>query len=66
MKNTHKTLRIILDAATTAQAPLPATSTVYQLMTSMKATGRGNLDISALITVLEDISDFEADEMQAE
>jgi 2-hydroxy-3-oxopropionate reductase len=66
MSNAHKTLRIILDAATQAQVPLPATSTVYQLMMSMKATGRENLDISALITVLEDISDFEADGLREE
>ncbi len=60
LSNAHKTLRIILDMASQADLPLPAGSTVYQLMTSMKATGKGNLDMSALITVLEDMADFEA------
>ena len=66
LRNAHKTLRIILEMASQAELPLPAASAVYQFMTSMKATGKENLDMSALVTVLEDMADFEADALTDE
>jgi 2-hydroxy-3-oxopropionate reductase len=52
----HKDLGLILDAARRHGASLPLTALVSQLFTQLVATGRGELDHSALLTVIEDAS----------
>ena len=56
----HKDLGIVMEAGQTYQTPLPLTSTVRELYGSMLATGRGNLDTSAIFTVIEDLANFKA------
>ncbi len=51
-----KDLDIVLDAGKTYQVALPVTGTVRELYTAMLAAGRGELDTSALVTVLEDLA----------
>lgn len=48
-----KDLRIILDAARTYGAPLPAASLVHELYGALLAGGQGDLDHAALVTVIE-------------
>jgi 3-hydroxyisobutyrate dehydrogenase-like beta-hydroxyacid dehydrogenase len=50
----EKDLNIVLDAGKTFQAALPVTGTVRGLYTAMLAAGRGEMDTSAVVTVLED------------
>ena len=52
----YKDLNIVLDAGKTYQVPLPVTGTVRELYTAMMAAGRGELDTSAVVTVLEDLA----------
>lgn len=52
----HKDLQIALDAATDARVTVPMTSTVAQLFAALRATGRGDLDHSAVVTIIEDLS----------
>jgi 2-hydroxy-3-oxopropionate reductase len=51
-----KDLRIALDLARETGVVLPATAQVEQLMVAMHVAGRGDLDHSGLITVLEDLA----------
>jgi 2-hydroxy-3-oxopropionate reductase len=50
---TYKDLKIALAAADEAQVPLPFTALVQQAYGSLRATGSGGLDHSALLTVFE-------------
>ncbi|GAB4530476.1 MAG: NAD(P)-dependent oxidoreductase [Anaerolineae bacterium] len=52
----YKDLNIVLDAGKTYHVPLPITGTVRELYTAMLAAGRGELDTSAVVTVLEDLA----------
>lgn len=52
----YKDLNIILDAGKTYQVSLPVTGAVRELYTAMLAAGRGELDNSAIVTVLEDLA----------
>jgi 2-hydroxy-3-oxopropionate reductase len=52
----YKDLNIVLDAGKTYQVALPVTGTVRELYTAMLAAGRGDLDTSAVVTVLEDLA----------
>ncbi len=52
----YKDLNIILDAGKTYQVALPVTGAVRELYTAMLAAGRGELDNSAIVTVLEDLA----------
>jgi 2-hydroxy-3-oxopropionate reductase len=52
----YKDLNIILDAGKTYQVSLPVSGTVRELYTAMMAAGRGELDNSAIVTVLEDLA----------
>lgn len=52
----YKDLNIVLDTGRAEQVPLPVTSTVRELYTAMMAAGRGELDNSAVVTVLEDLA----------
>jgi 3-hydroxyisobutyrate dehydrogenase-like beta-hydroxyacid dehydrogenase len=49
-----------MGAGKTDQVPLPITSTVPELYSSMLTTGRGDLDTSAIFTVVEDLANFKA------
>jgi 2-hydroxy-3-oxopropionate reductase len=51
-----KDLRNALDLAREAGVVLPATATVEQLMQRLRIAGRGDLDHSGLITVLEELA----------
>ncbi len=51
-----KDLRNALDLARETGVVLPATAQVEQLMVAMKVAGRGDLDHSGLITVVEDLA----------
>lgn len=51
-----KDLKNAMELARANAVPLPAASQVEQLMRSMLASGRGELDHSALITVLQDLA----------
>jgi len=55
----YKDLNIILDAGKTYQVALPVTGIVRELYTAMMAAGRGDLDTSAVVTVLEDLARVE-------
>jgi 2-hydroxy-3-oxopropionate reductase len=48
-----KDLKIVIDTGRTFQVPLPLTATVHQLYEAMVSMGNGELDNSAVITVLE-------------
>jgi 2-hydroxy-3-oxopropionate reductase len=52
----YKDLNIVLDAGKTFQVPLPISGTARELYTAMLAAGRGDLDNSAVVTVLEDLA----------
>ena len=52
----HKDLAIVLDTARTYGAPTPATAVNQQLYLSMLQLGMGELDNSAVIGVLEELS----------
>lgn len=52
----YKDLNIALDAGRVYGAALPATALVHQLYGAMMARGDGELDHSALVTLLEDLA----------
>jgi 2-hydroxy-3-oxopropionate reductase len=52
----YKDLNIVLDAGKTYQVALPVSGAVRELYTAMLAAGRGELDNSAIVTVLEDLA----------
>ncbi len=54
----HKDLGIVMEASQAYQVPLPITSTVQGLYRSMLAAERGDLDTSAIFTVIEDLANF--------
>jgi 2-hydroxy-3-oxopropionate reductase len=56
----YKDLNIIMETAKDLNVPLPATALTQQLFSSLVATGRGDLDHSAIITVLEDLAKIQA------
>lgn len=55
-----KDLGIIMKTGLEVGVPLPVTATVQQLFATMLAAGRGDLDHTGLITVLEDMAQHEA------
>jgi 2-hydroxy-3-oxopropionate reductase len=55
-----KDLNIIMKTATDFNVPLPATGVVHSLFNALVALGRGDLDHSAVITVLEDLAGVRA------
>lgn len=52
----HKDLGIALAAARDTGVAVPITAVVAQLLVALRAAGRGDLDHSALLTVIEDLS----------
>ena len=55
----HKDLRIALDAGAENDVALPLTSIVQQMFEILRAHGRGDLDHSALLSVVEEWANFE-------
>jgi 2-hydroxy-3-oxopropionate reductase len=53
-----KDLKIVVDTGRTYQSPLPLTAVAHQLYEAMLAMGNGDLDNSAIITVLEALADI--------
>ena len=56
----YKDLNIIMQASRDFQVPLPVSAVVHQLFNALLAAGRGELDHSAIITVLEDLAGCQA------
>ena len=56
----YKDLNIIMETARELHVPLPATALAHELFTALLAAGRGDLDHSAVITVLEDLAGVKA------
>lgn len=55
-----KDLNIIMKTATDFGVPLPVTSVIHSLYNAMVSLGRGDLDHSGLITIIEDLAGVEA------
>lgn len=55
----EKDLKIALAAGSEYGVPLAATAVVAQMMTALKATGRGDLDHAALVTLIEELAGTE-------
>jgi 2-hydroxy-3-oxopropionate reductase len=51
-----KDLGLIMESARALGVPLPATAVVQELFSAMRAKGRGDLDHSGIITLLEDLA----------
>ncbi len=56
----YKDLNIIMDTAREYQVPLPATAVAHELFTALMATGRGELDHSAVLNIIEDMAGIKA------
>ncbi|MDH7486194.1 MAG: 2-hydroxy-3-oxopropionate reductase [Anaerolineae bacterium] len=56
----YKDLNIIMETAKELLVPLPATAVAHELFSALLAAGRGDLDHSAVITVLEDLAGVQA------
>jgi 2-hydroxy-3-oxopropionate reductase len=51
-----KDLGLIMEAGRALNVPLPTTALVQELFTALRVKGRGGLDHSAVITILEDLA----------
>jgi 2-hydroxy-3-oxopropionate reductase len=56
----YKDLNIIMATARDLRVPLPATAIAHELFSALLAAGRGDLDHSAIITILEDLAGVQA------
>jgi len=56
----YKDLNIIMDTAKSLNVPLPATAVAHELFCALLASGRGDLDHSAVINIIEDLAKVEA------
>ena len=56
----YKDLNIIMETAKNLSVPLPATAVAHELFTALIASGRGDLDHSAVINIIEDLAKIEA------
>jgi len=56
----YKDLNIIMDTAKSLNVPLPATAVAHELFSALLASGRGDLDHSAVINIIEDLAKVEA------
>lgn len=52
----YKDLGLIMEAARALQVPLPTTAVVQELFSALRAKGRGGLDHSAVITLIQDLA----------
>ena len=55
-----KDLNIIMETARELNVPLPATAIAHTLFNAMIASGRGDLDHSAVINIIEDLAEVQA------
>lgn len=55
----YKDLGLIMEAGRALGVPLPTTALVEELFTALRARGRGGLDHSGVITLLEDLAGVE-------
>ena len=55
-----KDLNIIMETAKDLNVPLPASAVAHELFTALVASGRGDLDHSAVINILEDLAKVQA------
>jgi 2-hydroxy-3-oxopropionate reductase len=55
----YKDLNIIRETGRAYNVPLPAAALAHELFSSMVAKGRGDLDHSGVITILEDLAEVE-------
>lgn len=55
-----KDLGLIMDSARALGVPLPATAVVQELFSALRVKGRGGLDHSGVITLLEDLAGLSA------
>ena len=56
----YKDLNIVMETAKKLNVPLPATAIAHELFASLMATGRGELDHSAIINIIEDLAKVQA------
>lgn len=56
----YKDLGLIMESARALGVPLPATAVVQELFSALRVKGRGQLDHSAVITLLEDLAGVSA------
>jgi 2-hydroxy-3-oxopropionate reductase len=56
----YKDLGLIMEAARALQVPLPTTAIVQELFAALRSKGRGGLDHSAVITLIEDLANVQA------
>src|SRR5437660_11511126 len=62
MRFHHKDLGFVLETARKYGVSLPVTALVDQMLASLEARGRGDLDHSALLTYLEDLAGYRVGE----
>ncbi len=55
----RKDLNIAMNAGKTTGVPLPVTALVQQLFEALAVAGRGGLDHSSLVTIYEDLANFQ-------
>lgn len=56
----YKDLGLIMEAARALGVPVPTTAVVQELFSALRVKGRGGLDHSAIITLLEDLAGLSA------
>jgi 2-hydroxy-3-oxopropionate reductase len=56
----YKDLNIVRQTSKDYSVPLPVTAAVHELFTAAMVQGRGELDHSGLLTVIEDLADVQA------
>ena len=56
----YKDLNIIMETAKNLHVPLPATAVAHELFSALMAKGRGDLDHSAVVTIIEELAGVEA------
>lgn len=56
----YKDLNIIMETAKNLHVPLPASAVAHELFSALMAQGRGDLDHSAVVTILEDLAGVKA------
>ena len=61
----RKDLNIAMNAGKTTGVPLPVTALVQQLFEALSVAGRGGSDHSSLVTIYEDLANFQIGEAEA-
>lgn len=62
----YKDLNIIMETAKSLNVPVPCTAVAHQLFSALIASGRGDLDHSAVINIIEDLAKVEARTSESE